>query len=588
MRRQFYPWLACLSLALLAGCKSDAEKKTPFRHSDNIVYARLPGEPDRLNPLVTVNAYSRTINDQIFLNLLQFDPETLELEPQLAKGRPEIATVNDGPWKGGIAYTFELRPEAVWDNGAPITGDDVLFTFKAIFAPQVNSAPVRGYLDFVKDFTLDPANPKRFTIYTDRPYILAEAALGTLPVYPAYHYDAARRLSKYTLKDMADPAQAERLAVDTTLAAFAEAFNSDKFAREKGTVNGSGAYVLEEWSTGKYITIKRKANWWGDKVSNNKALKALPERIIYSIIPDQGTALAALKSQEIDVAAQIDVKDFSTIREDSAMQELYNFYTPAAFQLFYVGINNKNPKLNDKRVRRALAHVLDMDAIIRDLYAGMGQRVAGPFHPNKPYYHKGLTPIPYDTEKARALLKEAGWEDTNGNGVADKQLNGKRTELELDYLASAASKFSMSLAAVFKDNAAKAGIKINVVPREFAMIIESLKKREFELHGGAWVAEPLPDDPKQLWHTESDTPDGGNRMGFGNAASDALIDEIRTTLDEEKRADLYRKFQELVYEEQPCIFMLAPQERLAIHKRFEAHPSVLRPGFFANEFVLKR
>lgn len=553
------------------------------------MYARLPGEPDRLSPLITVNAYSRTVNELLFLNLLQFDPATLELQPQLAKSRPQMATISEGPWKGGIAYTFELHEEAAWDNGAPITGDDVLFTFKALFVPQVNSAPARSYLDFVKDLRVDVSNPRRFTVYTNLQYILGEAAISSMPVYPEYSYDARGRLRKYTLRDLTDPEQLARFSEDTTLAAFAENLHSEQFAREKGFVNGSGAYALDEWTTGKQIVLKRKADWWGNSLGKTfPLLRALPERLVFSIIPDQVTALAALKSQEIDVASQIDVKDFSEIRKDSAMQQLYNFYTPPALQLFYIGINNRSPKLNDKKVRRALAHTLDIDAIIRDLYSGMAQRVAGPFHPTKSYYNKNLVPIPYDLDKARTLLEAAGWKDTNGNGVVDKTLNGKQTELELDYLASASSKFSMSLALVFKENAAKAGIKINIIPKDFPLLIESLKRREYELNGGAWVAEPLPDDPKQLWHTESDTPDGGNRVGFGNATSDALIDEIRVTLDEEKRADLYRKFQELVYEEQPCIFMIAPQERLVIHKRFEARPSALRPGFFVNEFVVKR
>ncbi len=585
MRTTFHAFLAGWALVLLVGCTGE---KTNFS-TVNTVFARLPGEPDQLNPLVTVNAYSRVINDQLFLNLLQFEPVTLELQPQLAKSRPQISEITDGPLKGGVSYTFEIHSEAVWDNGTPITGNDALFTYKALYVPQVNSSAVRSYLDFVKDLRVDASNPKRFTVYTDRKYILGEAAIGNMPVYPEYHYDALGRLRAYALEELADPARADRFAADTTLRAFADNFQSTQFAREKGFVNGSGAYALESWETGRQIVLKRKSKWWGDALGKRyPMLQALPDKVVFNIIPDQGTAIAALKSEEIDVAAQIDVKDFSEIRKDSAMQQLYNFYTPAAFQLFYIGINTQNPKLNDKKVRRALAHTLDMDAIIRDLYSGMAMRVSGPFHPDKSYYNKNLTPIPYDIEKARSLLKEAGWEDSNGNGVADKELNGKRTEFELDYLASSASKFSMALALVFKENAAKAGIRINVVPKEFPVLIDALKRRDYELHGGAWVADPLPDDPKQLWHTESNTPDGGNRTGFGSPESDALIDEIRVTLDEEKRAGLYRKFQELVYEEQPCIFLIAPQERLAIHKRFEARPSVLRPGFFVNEFSLKR
>ena len=131
---------------LLTGCMGDSDEKKLYVHSENTVFARLPGEPDRLSPLITVNAYSRTINELLFLNLLQFDPATLELQPQLAKSRPQIAEITDGPWKGGIAYTFEPHESAVWDNGAPITVNAALFTCKALVAPQVHNGPARSSL----------------------------------------------------------------------------------------------------------------------------------------------------------------------------------------------------------------------------------------------------------------------------------------------------------------------------------------------------------------------------------------------------------------------------------------------------------
>ena len=102
----------------------------------------------------------------------------------------------------------------------------------------------------------------------------------------------------------------------------------------------------------------------------------------------------------------------------------------------------------------------------------------------------------------------------------------------------------------------------------------------------AYGLDPLPDDPKQLWHTSSDTPDGSNRFGFGNAESDALIDAIRTTLDVDERAVLYKKFQELFYEEQPVILLFSPREKIAISKRLKGAPSILKPGFLVNTFEI--
>ena len=120
---------ALISL-VLAACKADKQQEqgqdaTDFRYKDNTVYARLPAEPDRLNLLISTNVYARVVNEQIFLYLLHFDPQTLELAPQLAKGRPVIEEITEGPYKGGVSYTFEIIEGAKWDNGQPVTGKDV-------------------------------------------------------------------------------------------------------------------------------------------------------------------------------------------------------------------------------------------------------------------------------------------------------------------------------------------------------------------------------------------------------------------------------------------------------------------------------
>lgn len=314
-------------------------------------------------------------------------------------------------------------------------------------------------------------------------------------------------------------------------------------------------------------------------------MRAYPDKLSFLIIPDQSAAVVALKDQQVDVAGQIDAKDFTDLRENELINRLYNLHTPSSMVFYFIGLNNKKPRLADRRVRRALAHLVDVPALIDDLFYGLAERTVGPFHPAKPYYHKGLKPIEFDPEKARSLLAEAGWEDTNGNGIVDKEINGVLTEMELEYKISASSKFANSQALLFQDDAKKAGVKINIVPKEFTVMIDDAKKRDYELYSGAWAQDPTIDDPKQLWHSESDTPDGGNRVSFTNAEADRLIEEIRVTLDEGKRNQLYKEFQELIYEEQPYIFLFAPLERIAISKRFRAEATVRRPGFLVNNFI---
>lgn len=583
--------LLAIILAFLAACKGDKPKEDAvdtsiFKNQDNTVYARLPAEPDRLNPIISTNVYARVVNEQIFLYLLHFDPQTLELQPQLAKGRPKVEELSNGEYAGGVAYTFEIHEEASWDNGQPITARDFEFTLKALFNPKVNAAGVRAYLDYIRDVQPDPGNPKRFTVFTDKKYIIGETAVSNIPILPEYIYDPGGLLKTISLKELADPARAEQLAKENrAVQDFADAFNSPRFSREKGFIAGSGPYEFEEWATGQRIILNRKKNWWGDKLAEQyPLLQAFPDKLVFMIIPDQSAAIVALKDQQVDVTSQIDAKDFVDLRGNEMVNQLYQLHTPSSLVYYFIGINNKKDKLADKRVRRALAHLVDVPSLIDDLFYGLAERTVGPFHPAKPYYHKGLEPIPFDPEKARALLAEAGWEDTNGNGIADKEINGQRVEMELEFKISSASKFANSHALLFQEDAKKAGVAINIVPKEFTVLIDDTKKRDYELYSGAWAQDPVIDDPKQLWHSESDTPDGSNRVGFTNARADSLIEEIRVTLNEGKRNQLYKEFQELVYDEQPYVFLFSPLERIAISRRFEAQPSARRPGFIVNGF----
>jgi peptide/nickel transport system substrate-binding protein len=593
----FIRLIAFLSLSLcLVQCSScnrdQAEQQTDEStvefSKENTATVRLPAEPDKINPLVTTSVYSRIVYEPIFLYLLQFDPQSLEIAPQLAKSRPQIEELTDGPFAGGVAYTFEILDEAVWDDGTPILAKDFEFTLKALFNPLVNAAPVRAYLEFIRGMEIDADNPKKFTVYTNQKYIVGEAAIGNIPIYPTYVYDKDGLMSDYALSDLTNPDKSAELSEDENIKAFADTFNSAEYGREKGNVVGSGAYSFESWESGQRIVLKKKENWWGDKL-DNPLLAAYPDQIIYKIIPDQTTTVAAIKAQEIDVTAQIDAKDFTDMKDDEIVNKYFNLYSPTALQYYYIGMNTKDRtgKLSDKRVRRALAHLVDVDQLINDLFYGLAERTVGPIHPSKSYYNKDLKPIEYNVEKAQGLLAAAGWEDSDGNGILDKEIDGEQVDLKISYITTSTSKFGRSLAEILTANFKKAGVELDVELLEFRQLIERLRSRDYEMNSGGWGQDPVPTDLKQIWHTESDRPDGSNRVGFGNAESDALIDQIRVTLDEDERVDMYMRIQEMIYEEQPYIFLFSPRERIAIHKRFNTSITSLRPGYVVNDFQLK-
>jgi peptide/nickel transport system substrate-binding protein len=582
-KRLFYVLPFCFIIALFSfsACKPEDKK-------GNVATVRLVSEPDKLNPLTTEDVNAILVMNQIFFPLLDFHPKTFELTPVLAKTRPAVVRLDTGVYKGGVAYTYEIRDEAVWDNGSPVTAADYVFTLKTILNKKTGSANLRSGLDFVKDVVVDAQNPKKFTLYSDKTYILAEINSGTFPIIPEYIYDTEGVMRNYKVADFAKTMKDTTQKADEKLLKFAASFQSVKHSREKEGVIGCGPYAFDEWISGQSISVKKKANWWGEKlVATSPFFQAHPDKIISKPMKDATAAMSLVQNGEIDAISGINPKDYNNALKDEKLTSQYAFSTFSLPSLAHLGFNCKDPKLTDKRTRRAVAHILDVDAVVKNIAGGFGEPSGSCFLPIRPYYDLSLKPIALNIEQAKTLLAEAGWKDSNGDGTVDKKIGGKTTELVLRYVF-ANSPQTKDMGLMLQESGKKAGIGIKLEPVEAPVMLENLKKRNYDIFYNAFGFVSVLDDPKEIWHSTSNTPDGGNRYQFENKQADALIDQIRNELDETKRNELYKKFQALIYDEQPAIFIYIRQERLAIHKRFSAPAVLRRPGFFANTFELKK
>ncbi len=596
---RFLNILGSLSLLLLvgaliygcSGCGGPEEPTGPvFKNNDNTLRVRLASEPDRLNPYLTVSGYARPVYQEIFLPLLEYNHETFEPTPALAIGRPVIEEITDGAYAGGMKYTYELNEYATFSDGKPLRVEDVIFSFKLLFNLNIaEAAPHRNSYLAVADVVPDAENPRKFTVFAKEKYILAEDSYSGTNIYPEHIFDPEGLMADYQIADLI--ANGEALAEEAPLQQFAEQFRSAPFSRDASKLIGTGPYLFSEWIDGDYISMVRDPNWWGDKVPGGHAyLHAYPDSVVFRIIPDQTTAANALKNELIDVAPTLDANTFVELRENEFLQERYDFLTTETFNFYFVAMNNKNPLLEDKRVRRALAHVLDVQIIIDAAFAGLAVPVPGPVAPSKAHANKDLPLIVKDIEKAKALLSEAGWEDTNDNGIRDKMINGELVEMEMEYLVNPGSIFASTLSEVMKDGASQVGVSITIVPREpRVMVGEDLASRNYALYGYGAGGNHLLDDFMQLWHTSSNTPRGSNRWQFGNAETDALIEKINVTIDPAERHRLYQEFQRIVYDEQPLIFLFSPMERMVVSKRWEGNVSQLAPNYILRDFkVIKK
>lgn len=594
MNQQLRPvallWLPFTLLLLLGSCKKDTpveEGETPvmidpatldFKYTDNVVRVNIPSEPNSLNPLLTTQAYARYIHELILQPLNAKNPTSLADEPALAS-LPNVFKRPDG----GVDYSYEINADATWPNGLPVTAADVVFTLKLLFNPLVEAGPFRSFYEMIENVTLVPANEKRFKVETNKPNLLSQAAIGSLPIYPAYAYDPTGLLKDVRLRDLLNPSKAKNLAdSNENLQQFAAQFNSPEYGRDLDKVIGSGPYQLASWEAGQSIRLEKRENYWADGISDSW-MSAQPEAIEFTFVKEAATVANALRDQEFDAVAEMGVEEYQELEKDENVNKYYHFSSTDGFVYYSLFLNQNDPMLADKRTRQALAHLLDLDAIIDDNYGGMAKRTIGPIMPQKSYYNNNLTPYPYDPDRAASLLAEAGWKDSNGNGTLDKEIDGTLTELELKF-SSFPTGISQVIALLLQSNAKQVGMDVEVLTQEPRTLIGNVTKGDYQIATMGAGSDPNPDDLTQVFSSRSVPPNGKNRTGFGNAESDRIIDLIRTTLNEQERNQLYLQIQEIMHDEVPMIFLFAPQGRVIFSKRFKAEASPITPGFRLNDF----
>ncbi len=552
------------------------------KKAKNEVIIHELSDTDMLNPTNYQSADAGYYLAQMFQGLWGTNPTNLTLEPILAKALP-IEEYDSAT--NILKYTCEIREDAKWDNGEPILAKDVIFSLKLYRAPVISNEQFRPYFELISGIQTYPDNPRKLTIVCNKKYILAKYTCGEFFIMPQYIYDPKHLMDSFSIEDINTKfAQVEQNPV---MKEFATEYNSEKYQREKGFIVGSGPYEFGEWVTGQKIVLLKKKNWWGEKYNTEYAYKAFPDKLIYTTIKDQTAALTALKGKRLDVMYGIKSKDYvEQLLTSDSVKENFQLATPLSMAYTYFGINMRNPKFEDVRTREALAHLTDVEKMIKVIGYGLGQRVNGPVNPyKKGAFNDTITPYDFNIDKAKALLAAAGWKDSNGDGTLDKKINGQQTKFDITFTYNAGNDTRRDAALIFKEACRQVGINVDVVPQEWSIYIENQKKHDFEMFYGAWIGSPNPDDEKQIWHTES-INGGSNYVYFGNAETDKLIEDIRGELDADKRNDLYRKFQVKVHDAVPYIFIWSPKEKIAISKRFtDIETFIVRPGF--NEAAFK-
>lgn len=577
--------LPLLLLCIFVVCVQSKCTSEGSKEDTKTLNIRLESPAASLNPLLPATGYSNYLAARIFQTLGEIEPKTLELVPLLAKTIPKVRTATDGLYKDHLAYDFEINEAAVWDDGSPITGHDVAFTLKVIHHPGLRTEVYRNYFTYLTDVVVDSANPKKFSVFFSDYYMLSLESLCQIPIYPAYHYDAGHLLADVSIKDLANATKAKALAETANMQSFATSFSDAKYSVDKNFISGSGPYTLESLNGDQGAILTRKAKWWGDNAKDNPLLKGYPQTMIYKVVRDEITVENMLRNKELDLVTNMSAANFQRLRTDAALTKEYDFLVNPSPNFSKWVLNTRNPKLSDTKVRRALAHLVDYNYLTSNVQQGMAQRIVAPISPQKPFYAKDIVLRDFNVATATDLLTQAGWKDTDQDGILDKMIGGKKTPLTIEVLAGTNSKTAELIANSVKETAKQAGVNIKIIPANLEKIRDDTQKGSFESAVLSSAIFPGLVEFYQMYHSASLAPFGDNRSRFANPRADSLITAIRTTSDEQIRNALYLKMQQLLYDEVPEIYFYSPSMRYIVRKKFDYVLTYSRPGFY--DFLFK-
>lgn len=559
-------------LILLFGCKQEKNEM-----SEDIVI-RLASDPEHIHPVLFPSALAREVYQYIFNPLAEINSETLDLEPILLTSISEMTL----DAKGKYSIEAEIKPEAVWEDGSAVTGYDYLFTIKMVMHPLTGADAYRPSIEAISDIIINETNPKKFKIIFDDYQLLMKENALTIEVLPQYIYDAGKLSDLFSFGDLKNESKMKQLESDSSFVKFAEMINDPKFSHD--VVSGSGPYKLETWQEGQGIVLEQKENYWGEK-STLTSLMSNPNKIVFTILPDENAAMSQLSTGEIDVINGVSNETFKVFNDSSKNKNQIDLMKVQMPKYYFFVMNHKRPLMSDKAVRQALSELVDVDQYITVFESGDATKMTSFVPPFMPGYNKELKTRSFDLEKAKATLEKAGWIDTNSNNIRDKSINGKFTELKLVIYASGALSSNLSL--LLKDAAAKAGIQIDVIQKDFATIRkEHLRTGDFDMVPSVASLDIVLDDPYGWYH--SDNIGEGNLFRYSNATSDSLIEIIRDEPNMAKVIKAHHELQAKLYDDVVGIYLYAPKDRVALSKDWQGKPSLKRPGYQANSFTLRK
>jgi len=503
-----------LILLLLAGCaneqsNSGSQEKAykPAAYGDIIVRGDI-GDASNLIPILASDSASHSIAGLIYNGLVKYDKD-MNIVGDLA----ESWDISDD----GLVITFHLRKGVKWHDGKPFTAKDVLYTYQVTVDPKTPTAYAGDFLKVKKAEVLDDYT---FRVTYDKPFA------------PSLISWSSAVLPRHLL----------------------EGQNITKSSLARHPV-GTGPYLFKEWLAGQKIVL----------VSNADYFEGRPyvDGHVTRIIPDMATMFLELRARNIDMMGLTPLQ-YTRQTENNLFRQSFDKYRYLAFAYTYLGYNLKHPFFADKRVRQAISYAINKEEIISGVLLGLGKPATGPYKPGTWAYNENVKTYSYNPQKARELLRAAGWTKTNNDGFLEK--DGRPFTFEL--VTNQGNETRQKCAEIIQRQLKEVGIDVKIRILEWAAFINDfISKRRFEAVILGWTI-PLDPDAYDVWHSSKTAPEELNFISYKNPEVDALLEKARSTFDQKLRKKYYDRFQEILVEDQPYTFLYVPDELVIISKRF--------------------
>jgi peptide/nickel transport system substrate-binding protein len=502
------------------------------------VTIHLQGNPNAINPISSSTNPDFQMLNLVFESYIYASWDLLPIPSEAAS----VTESDDHK-----VFTMKLDPRGKWQDGRPVTVDDIIFGYDMIKDPK-NAAQAES--DNVADIDrLEKVDDLTLRVHM-KEAIAAGIWKATLPAVPKHAFLA--EMEEFKKK-------------------------GETWELKNSKLNqypiGNGRYKLVSRATDNLVFER-----WEDYPFKKPYLK----KIIYRIIPNEATAIQAFDAGEIDCLGRMTSRTFTEGTKDAQFQAVGRkmLIPELSFACLLWNLDGSKPCLTDIRVRKALAMSVNMPSIIHALGYDLPIQSNGIWSPAAWCYNPNVKVLPFDTEGARAILEEAGWKDTDGDGIREK--DGQKLEFEIlcynnqtliDILAAAA------------DGMKKAGVNATLRPLEWTTVMDRLHAKDFQASYIAWSMGVDPDYSYNTWHS-SQWEQGRNYGKYANPKVDELFDKGRRTYDFEQRKQIYQEIQKLIYDDQPALFMYSMPIRFAVNKRIKGvrlsprDPFIFYPGVF--------